>query len=72
MVEERSRLSSYAICTALAIPLVLLGYFFVGYLGVVGIALATAVTAACVAGSRAVQRRAELTNTPSRSAWPSD
>ena len=59
MAEDRSRVGGYAICTALAIPLVLLGYFFVGYLGVVGIALATAVTAVCVAGSRAVQRRAE-------------
>lgn len=59
MVEGRSRLWGSAICIALAIPLVFLGYFVVGYLGVVGVAVAAAVTAACVAGSRTVKRRAE-------------
>jgi hypothetical protein len=59
MTEKRSRVASYAVCIVLAIPLLLLGWAFVGILGLVGVAVGAAVTAACVVVSRTMQRRVE-------------
>ena len=63
MTEKRSRVGSYAVCLILAVPLLLLGWAFVGILGLVGVAVAAAVTTACVAASRTMQRHAETRRT---------